>query len=412
MRIESNDRPTPWRPPPGAALASEPKSPSPAQSPATASASAPSSTSGLDGRRQTAAPRRAGPADFADGGFATLSNGSRIPFGKGAISKNGDNFVPATAGKPARTIPASSISRLESRAVGDHRQRPPQAVVSGTPSASGASSSGASTGGGIRNRRQAARARVADAKAELRRLNSRKASKHARAAARRRLTEAQTELRRLNSGLGRSTVNSATTPSTIKTPASAPSVAAAAKEESADHTPATSQATVGAIAAVTGRVVGSRYKRIDQLTRRLDGWKIDVYSDADDILDLRGALEGRQLGALFTGRPDGTGRLLLRSDATRYEVLHELSHVLDFRFNPREWIHAARNNELSKVMREQAVFNRLRNGRKWWMLSFQEQLHAYRLIERVGGNPKIFLGSGRTMSQFRFGPPNPRASRP
>jgi hypothetical protein len=52
---------------------------------------------------------------FADGGFATLANGSRVAFGKGAVSENGDIVVPGKGGKPARMIPATSIVRVESR---------------------------------------------------------------------------------------------------------------------------------------------------------------------------------------------------------------------------------------------------------------------------------------------------------
>jgi hypothetical protein len=286
----------------------------------------------------------------------------------------------------------------------------------------------------LQQRREAARTRIAAAKAELQQLNRGRTRrgdsnslgsadrKQARAIAQRRLAEAQAELRGLNVGRGKMPVTSASIPSIGKTdtaremafrappstasvPAAAPSHASNASEISADQTAATSQVAPDAVAAATGRVPGPRYTKRDQLTRRLKSWGLDVYPDADDILDLYGALDGKEYGALFLGRSGGTGRLLLRSDATRYEVLHELSHILDFRMDPRGWVHAASNKELTEILQEQAVFNRLRNGRKWWTLNLKEKLHAIEYIDDVGGKSTVDLETGRTESRFRFYPP-------
>jgi hypothetical protein len=169
-------------------------------------------------------------AQFADGGYATLKNGSRVKFGQGAVAENGDIRVPGKGGRRSRAIPIASITRLESP---DRRQswrRPPQGTVPRTAETGAvAGTATATTTDGVApppgiparssppvpsptsdmrlaattdERREAARAHIANAKAELRRLNGGKGSKHARAAALRRLTEAQAELRRLNAGLG------------------------------------------------------------------------------------------------------------------------------------------------------------------------------------------------------------------
>lgn len=98
----------------------------------------------------------------------------------------------------------------------------------------------------------------------------------------------------------------------------------------------------------------------------------------------------------------GTGVLRVRKNATRYEVLHELGHALDFRRNPTQWVRPASNEGLSLLLREQAVYNRLRNSRSWNLFNFQERLHAYRYIESVGGNPLMNLETGRTASRYGF----------
>jgi len=335
-------------------------------------------------------------AHVPEGGYATLENGSRVAFGPGAVSENGDIVVPGTGGKPGQTIPASKIVRVESPGGRSVWRRPPRGGANNASSA-GPSARDAPSDRDFHERRNVARARLAAAEAELRNLNvGRGEAKVASAASPGSMDTEKTHEAEFQAA-----------PSLAPPSARAPSVAAALTERPADRIPARSRVAPSAVANVTGRPVGPRYRKIGRLERRLKGWGIDVYRDADDILDLKGAATNRHLGAEFTGRSDGTGRLLLRTDATRYEVLHELSHVLDFRINPRGWVHASRNKNLSNIMCEQAVFNRLRNGKKWWTFTFQEQLHAFRYIERIGGNGNIFMGSGRTISQFRFEHPSP-----
>ena len=151
-----------------------------------------------------------------------------------------------------------------------------------------------------------------------------------------------------------------------------------------------------------GRRGGEVYTKLDQLERRLAGWGIKLERNADNYLDATGLADGKKYGAMFEGSVKGNGTFYLRADATRYEVLHELSHVLDFRKGPNAWVRAASNDTLANLLREQAVFNRLRNSRSWDLLNFQERLHAYGYIKSLGGNPLINLETGRTMSKVGF----------
>ena len=101
------------------------------------------------------------------------------------------------------------------------------------------------------------------------------------------------------------------------------------------------------------------------------------------------------------GETNGSGIFYLRSDATRYEVLHELSHTLDFRSGPAQWVNAASTPELGNLLREQAAFNRLYNSRSWLSLNPQEKLDAINYLNGLGGNTEVI--GGRTVSKFRFG---------
>ena len=141
---------------------------------------------------------------------------------------------------------------------------------------------------------------------------------------------------------------------------------------------------VEGIAASEGaRVPGELYTKLDALERLLNRWGIRLERNADSVLDKIGLLKGKRLRAQFEGFDDGTGILSLRANPTRYEVLHELSHVLDFRKNPVEWIRAASNDDLANVLRETAVFNRLRGSRSWWKLSFAEQLDSLTYVQKL-----------------------------
>ncbi len=155
-------------------------------------------------------------------------------------------------------------------------------------------------------------------------------------------------------------------------------------------------------AARSRRIPGDLYKRLEQLERRLERWGILLERNADDELDTIGEARGVYIAALFHGKMDGTGILRIRRNPTQYEILHELGHILDFRRNPVFWVRPASNEALALVIREQAVYNRLRNSRSWYRLSFEERLHAYRYIENLGGNPRVDLERNRTMNKHDF----------
>lgn len=96
----------------------------------------------------------------------------------------------------------------------------------------------------------------------------------------------------------------------------------------------------GAVAAMqTSRRSGQLYTKLDRLESRLQGRGIRLERNADNALDAIGQSRGVNLGALF----EGSGILRVRAGATRYEVLHELGHVLDFRRNPSQWVRPASN---------------------------------------------------------------------
>ena len=120
----------------------------------------------------------------------------------------------------------------------------------------------------------------------------------------------------------------------------------------------------------TSRRSGQLYTKLDRLDSRLQGWGVRLERNADEVLDAIGQSRGVNVGALFEGNVNGTGVLRVRANATRYEVLHELGHALDFRRNPTQWVRPASNEGLSLLLREQAVFNRLRNSRSWNSLNF------------------------------------------
>ncbi len=160
---------------------------------------------------------------------------------------------------------------------------------------------------------------------------------------------------------------------------------------------------ISAVATVQNlRSSGQLYTKLDRLELRLRGWGIRLERNADNVLDSIGQSRGVNVSALFEGSVDGTGVLRLRAGVTRYEVLHELGHILDFRRNPTQWVRPASSERLSLLHREQAVYNRLRNSRSWELFDFQERLHAYHYIKRLGGNPLINPETGRTVSGYGF----------
>jgi hypothetical protein len=128
-------------------------------------------------------------------------------------------------------------------------------------------------------------------------------------------------------------------------------------------------------------------KGADFLPGRLGG---ELY-DAGKLAQLEGYLGRRgitlNVGDEFlpAGRAGGFNAgertLSLRSNPTQYEVWHELSHFRQFqRLGPESY------GNLSRVQKEQFVFDLLNNSPKRWnALSFKQQQHAIDYIQRVGG---------------------------
>mgnify|MGYP000514370310 CR=1 FL=1 len=122
-----------------------------------------------------------------------------------------------------------------------------------------------------------------------------------------------------------------------------------------------------------GRLGGQLYhaRRLGVLRRYLERRGFSLSMD-DAILDALNANGG------FSAR---SRTIYLRSDATRYEVWHELSHFLHSRRIGSEAYLA-----LQRPIRPEAyVYDSLRSSRHWHLLNSAEQRHASAYIMKVGG---------------------------
>ena len=135
----------------------------------------------------------------------------------------------------------------------------------------------------------------------------------------------------------------------------------------------------------TGRLGGELYGevRLGKLSRYLERRNVRLVRDADARID---ALNPNGNGVFIANRKKPS-ELLLRSNATRAEVLHELSH---FRHMKRvefdDYIRAGR------LGREQTVYDTIKNNRHWSQMTQAERDAAFDYILRLGGNP---FGGGR-----------------
>jgi len=79
------------------------------------------------------------------------------------------------------------------------------------------------------------------------------------------------------------------------------------------------------------------------------------------------------------------GILFLRSNPTNYEVWHEVSHFRQYQKIGKEaYLNLPRTKNFNAP--EQFVFDMLENSQKRWnALNFEEQQHAIRYIESIGG---------------------------
>jgi RHS repeat-associated protein len=135
----------------------------------------------------------------------------------------------------------------------------------------------------------------------------------------------------------------------------------------------------------TGRLGGELYGevRLGKLSRYLERRNVKLVRDADARID---ALNPNGNGVFIANR-NGPSELLLRRNATRAQVLHELSH---FRHMKRvefdDYIRAGR------LGREQTVYDTIKNNRYWSQMTQAERDAAFDYIFRLGGNP---FGGGR-----------------
>jgi len=103
--------------------------------------------------------------------------------------------------------------------------------------------------------------------------------------------------------------------------------------------------------------------------------KVNLVRNADDALDAAGA------GGLFRVYKDGSASILLRKNATYYEVAHELRHYEHYLS-----IGADAYRKLSPLVREQQVYDALHRSHRWLQMTADELKHAQGYITRVGGN--------------------------
>lgn len=124
----------------------------------------------------------------------------------------------------------------------------------------------------------------------------------------------------------------------------------------------------------TGRHGGELYgpNRIAKLGRYLKRRGIELLVDDPVMLKLQKAGFAR----------DGS-KMYLPSDATRYEVLHEIGHYVHFRRLGKDAYAALQRPTAA----EQAVYDSLRsNERRWYrQLNIMERLNAQLKIKRDGG---------------------------
>ncbi|XZE20895.1 zincin-like metallopeptidase toxin domain-containing protein [Pirellulaceae bacterium SH449] len=111
------------------------------------------------------------------------------------------------------------------------------------------------------------------------------------------------------------------------------------------------------------------------LSMRLLRNRVNLVRNADEALDAAGA------GGLFRVYKDGSASILLRKNATYYEVAHELRHYEHYLR-----IGADAYKKLSPLVREQQVYDALRNSHRWLQMTADEIKHAQQYIKKVGGD--------------------------
>jgi hypothetical protein len=93
---------------------------------------------------------------------------------------------------------------------------------------------------------------------------------------------------------------------------------------------------------------------------------------------------GEEAGvAAFQPLEGGKALLYVRSDATRYEILHEFGHFVD-------WLKKGKPSHLYTTASEQAAYDFLRNNKtRWRSLNQKEQEHAHFYLLSKEGMPNF-----------------------
>ena len=82
-------------------------------------------------------------------------------------------------------------------------------------------------------------------------------------------------------------------------------------------------------------------------------------------------------GAQFVRFKDGSVGILLRPNATRYQLVHELKHYEHWLADPAEYA------KLGKLEREEFVFKALQESNHWRFFTDAERIHASEHIEYI-----------------------------
>ncbi len=121
---------------------------------------------------------------------------------------------------------------------------------------------------------------------------------------------------------------------------------------------------------------------LKRLARRLSQNNVSVIQNewAMEVLEKSGDR------AQFVRFKDGSAALLLRPNATRYQIVHELKHYEHWLADPKKY------GSLSKLEREEFVFEALQKSNHWLRFNDAERAHALEYIEYIrklyGTRPK------------------------
>ncbi|MGM0491110.1 MAG: zincin-like metallopeptidase toxin domain-containing protein [Planctomycetota bacterium] len=112
---------------------------------------------------------------------------------------------------------------------------------------------------------------------------------------------------------------------------------------------------------------------LKRLSSRLNRNNVSIIQTewAQEILEKSGH------GAHFVRFKDGSAGILLRPDATRYQLVHELKHYEHWLADPKKY------GTLSKLEREEFVFEALKRSNHWRLFNDAERAHAEEYIEYI-----------------------------